>query len=308
MSIVGGTSQLSSSESAFNEWSGWGANYYNNRWAQQNTAVSSSSIQSLTSHCTVSYPIGLSATPVISGDAVYYPTWNGSFVALDYLRCQILWEINVTAIIASYSPITALQMDLMHPVSRTSPQFDGDILFFGTLANALLVAVNRLTGEALGMVQVNPHPVAVITMSPTLYNGKIFIGSSSYEANATPLPGYVCCTFVGNFAAFTFDPLTSKFQVLWNITMIPEAQAAMGWAGAGVWGSQPAIDAARGQVFIGAGNTYSIPEVIIACQNITQNISAVLKGYISDSCLPLSVWQESVMAIDIDLGVINWIH
>ena len=75
---------------SFAEWSGWGANYYNNRWASQDTRVSSSNIQSLAAHCKISYPIGVSATPVVSGNAVYYPTWDGTFVAVDYTSCRVL--------------------------------------------------------------------------------------------------------------------------------------------------------------------------------------------------------------------------
>ena len=297
-----------SSANNFAEWSGWGGNYYNNRWASQDSAISSSNIQSLAAHCKVSYPIGVSATPVLSGSTVYYPTWNGSFVALDYSTCEVLWQINVTEIISHYSPITDLQLNATSPVSRTSPQVDGDVVYFGTLTHALIVAVSRFTGQTLGIIQTNPHPVAAVTMSPTFYNGKLFVGVSSLEEDAAAQPGYVCCSFVGNLLAMTFNGSNGKFEVLWNISMIPEAQAAAGWSGAAVWGSQPSIDASRGQVLFATGNTYSVPEVIIECQNATQNITAVVNSLVPDPCLPQDIWQESVLAIDINLGVVNWVH
>jgi outer membrane protein assembly factor BamB len=182
---------------SFPTWSGWGANFYNNRWASQNSDISSSSILSLASHCLVSYPLGVSATPVVFGDNVYYPTWNGSFVALDYTTCQVLWKISVTDIVVNFAPISQLQANVSFPVSRTSPQIDGEILFFGTQLHALVVAVNRLTGQTLGAIQINSHPVAIVTQSPTFYNGVLFVGSSSLEEDAALLPGYVCCSFVG---------------------------------------------------------------------------------------------------------------
>jgi outer membrane protein assembly factor BamB len=305
LSAVGGDTD---STASFDEWSGWGANHYNNRWASENTAVSSSSITSLAPFCKIPYPVGASATPVVSGDIVFYPTWNGSFVALDYITCQVLWQINVTDIISGYAPITELQRNYSKAVSRTSPQLDNEVLYFGTNMHALIVAVNRFTGTTLGVIQMNPHPLASGTMSPTLYNGILFVGASSSEEAADALPGYTCCSFVGNFLAMTFDSSNRKFEVLWNVSMIPEIEAARGWSGAGVWGSQPSIDPSRGQVFIATGNTYSIPEAIVECQNATQNITAVIDGLVPDPCLPRDVWQEAVLAIDIKTGIVKWAH
>lgn len=290
------------------EWSGWGANIYNNRWASGDTKISSSNINSLTAHCKISHALGVSATPVLSGHVAYYPTWNGSFLAVDYTSCHVVWEINVTSIIEGFAPISDVQRVQTKAISRTSPQVVGDVVYFGTLTHALLVAVDRSTGATLAKVQINTHPLAVLTMSPTAFDDKIFIGAASVEENLSLDPSYHCCNFVGNFAALSFSKGTKAFHFLWNIPMIPAASAAMGWSGVGLWGSQPSIDTARRQVFIATGNTYSIPDVIIACQNDTQNITAVMKGLVPDPCLPRDILQESVIAIDIDLGITNWVH
>jgi outer membrane protein assembly factor BamB len=305
LSAVGGDGV---STASVQEWSGWGANYYNNRWASDNTAVSSSSITSLAPYCQLPDTIGISATPVVSGDAVFFPTWNGSFVALDYITCQVLWRINVTDIISGYAPITELQRNYSIPVSRTSPQLDNEVLYFGTITHALVIAVNRFTGRTLGITQINPHPLASVTMSPTLYNGILFVGASSTEEVPDAVPGYTCCSFVGNFLATTFHSSNGKFEVLWNVPMIPKIEAARGWSGAPVWGSQPSIDPSRGQVFIATGNTYSIPEAIVECQDATKNITAVEEGLVPDPCLPRDIWQEAVLAIDIKFGIVNWVH
>jgi outer membrane protein assembly factor BamB len=128
-------------------------------------------------------------------------------------------------------------------------------------------------------------------MSPTVYNGNIFIGASSQEESASVDPGYVCCDFVGNFAAFTFDRPTKKFKQLWNLNTLPLGK---GWSGASVWGSQPSIDPTRDQVFIGTGNTYTYPIEFEKCVNQ------------SASCMPDDVWQESIVAVDIPSGKVNW--
>lgn len=133
----------------------------------------------------------MSATPTIDGDFVFYPTWDGQFVALDFSRCQVLWQINVTDIIYNYALVTEDQLAVDNPVSRTSPQVDSDFVYFGTNIHALMVAVYRQNGSVLDVIQINPHRHATLTMSPTLENAEIFIGSSSTEESAADfVPGY----------------------------------------------------------------------------------------------------------------------
>lgn len=305
-----GTTATSSSSiipqpSTASTWSGWGGNTNNNRWAAENTQITSTSILSLAQHCKIPYPKGISATPTILGDVVYYPTWGGLLVALNYKTCVTQWQLNVTALVTAFAPLTATQKAVAAPVSRTSPQIENGVLYFGTLAHALLFAVRADTGVVLGSIQINPHPLAVLTMSPTAYNGRIFIGASSQEETAADaVPGYACCTFVGNMAALTFDTSSNHFTVAWNISMLPSP--AGNWSGAAIWGSQPAIDEARSQVFIATGNVYTLPDAFEACQNQSQNIQVVAEGLTVDPCLPPNVYQESVLAIDIELGIINW--
>jgi hypothetical protein len=273
------------------DWTGWGGNLYNNRWASENNQINSSTIGQLVPHCKLDYPLGVSATPVVVGNTAYYPTSNGSFYALNIGTCQYLWQVNVTKIIYDFKPLTPVQVTNSLPMSRTSPQIDGDVLYFGTQAQALLVAVSVKTGLLLGTVQVHDHPLAILTTSPTVYKGQIFIGASSQEESATVDPTYKCCSFIGNFASFTFDHKTLKFKQLWNLSTLPKGK---GWSGASVWGSQPPIDPVRNQVFFGTGNTYVYPAEYEKCLNQ------------SSSCLPDDVWQESILAIDIPTGKVNW--
>lgn len=275
------------------DWTGWGGNVYNNRWASTNTQINSSTISDLELHCKLDYPLGVSATPVVLNNIVYYPTSNGSFYALNLGTCEYEWQVNVTKVCWDFQPLSLLQQNNSLPMSRTSPQIDGNTLYFATQAHALIVAVDLKTGNVLATVRVNDHPLAILTMSPTVYKGTIFIGASSQEESATLDPQYdgKCCNFVGNFAAFSFDRSTKKFKQLWNMNTLPIGK---GWSGASVWGSQPSIDPLRNQVFIGTGNTYIYPSAYIHCLNQ------------SASCLPDDVWQESVIALDIPSGKVNW--
>ncbi len=55
--------------------------------------------------------------------------------------------------------------------SRTSPVIDGDTLYLGIEKHVLLLAVDRITGKHIASMQINPHELAVATMSPTVYSG-----------------------------------------------------------------------------------------------------------------------------------------
>lgn len=171
------------------QWTGWGANIFNNRWAID-SAVSKSNVKEIIQHCQVNFTQGVSAAPAIDGTIAYFPAWDGSFTAYDYVRCEVVWKINVTALVYEYAPPNVYAAAVVFPGSRTSPQIDTRecVLYFGTQLNALLVAVDLRSGHVLGLTQVHPHPLAIVTMSPTLYAGKVFLGTASGEESAAAIP------------------------------------------------------------------------------------------------------------------------
>ena len=245
----------------------------------------------------------MSAAPLVAGGVAYYVTWSGAFTALDYSSCRELWQTNVSHIILNYQPLSpaALSIELAL-VSRTTPVMDGNILFIGTQANALLLAIDNKDGILIDLVQINKHPLAIITQSPTVWRGTVFVGSSSLEEDGAALtPGYVCCSFIGSMNALTLK--NNSFTLLWSQNMVPPGS---NFSGAAVWGPQPAIDPARNQVFIATGNVYSTPPEYAACLNQTTNSSSSLQGNTTDPCVPANVYQESVVAFDVANGRINW--
>lgn len=77
-----------------------------------------------------------------------------------------------------------------------------------------------------------------------------------------------------------------------------------GWAGSAVWVSQPSIDTARSQVFFANGNLYSSPPEFDACLNRTETFT----GLDPLQCLTGNVYQESILAINMGTGLINWVR
>ncbi|KAK4895805.1 hypothetical protein LTR27_006287 [Elasticomyces elasticus] len=250
-------------------WTGWGGNILNNRW-NDHTTIDKATVQNISRHCHLGgFAQGVSAAPAIHEGVAYFPSWDGYVTAFAYETCEVKWQTNITAYLEEYAVPDVHQAAFCAPASRTSPQIDRDVLYVGTLRYALLLALDITTGAILANVQINPHPLAVVTMSPTFYNGKIFLGTASQEESA---------------ATDSVSP-----------------NEPGGWSGIGIWGSQPSIDVARNQVFIATGNVYEIPDTVQACINATNSNSSDL------ACYPSSVWHEAVIALDIDCGNVNWI-
>lgn len=95
--------------------------------------------------------------------------------------------------------------------------------------------------------------------------------------------------------AFMFDAASGEFNTAWSVSMLPEPPG--NWSGNAVWGSQPSIDRSRNQLFIATGNVYTAPKEFSDCAESTNKNS---------SCLPPNVYQETVMALDVNSGHINW--
>lgn len=201
-------SQSSKSPPDRERWSGWGGNIFNNRWAAGSTLIKSTTFTTLVEPCKITYVGGGNAIPTVLKDVACYPTANASFVALNYVTCSVQWQINVTDVVHKLAPLTALQLNATLPFSRTSSQIDGNVLYFGTQSHALLLAVNLATSATLDVVQINSHELAIVTMSPTAYDGVVYVGAASQEEVASLLPisfGYKCCSFIGTFMAVKFD-------------------------------------------------------------------------------------------------------
>src|SRR3569833_354090 len=282
-------------------WLGWGADVYNNRWASSDATVGSWNVDSLSIVCQKSFDPGLSAAPLVHGGIAYFPTFGGLLVALDYRTCQTVWTANITRIILEYRPLDPIQVGLVSTAARATPAMDGDVLFLGTLAHALLLAIDKRSGRLIDALQISEHPFAALTQSPTFYHGRIFQGvSSTEEAAPEVLANYQCCTFAGSMNAAELKH--GRLRLLWTRPTIP---AGLNISGASVWGSQPSIDPIRNLVFIATGNFYSVPRAQDACLAQTANLTAVREGLTDDPCLPSGVYSETVLALDITTGRIN---
>ena len=245
----------------------------------------------------------VSATPAVVDGDVYVPDWGGMMSRIDGRTGRPVWSVSVGALIGVPVPDAgapdagAPPADTPAPVvSRDTPVVTADSVIFGLVfgglfaapAVAYVVAIDRLTGALKWSTQVDSHPAAMITSSPLLENGKLYVGVSSAEESFSLIPDYPCCSFRGSVVSL--DAATGK--LLWKTYTIDDAAyfqgdgvTPSGFSGAAVW-SSPALDRRRHSLYVTTGNNYTSPEGV--------------------TTLPPGDRIESILALDLDTGTVKW--
>ncbi|MFV8816129.1 PQQ-binding-like beta-propeller repeat protein [Haliea sp. E17] len=192
--------------------------------------------------------------PAAAGGAIYVGSQDGTVYALDRESGCVRWhfrarsEVRTAIVVAPW----------VAPGDAVNP-----LLYFGDfLGNVYALAAK--TGELVWSARPDDHPNATITGSPTLFGGKLYVPVSSLEVTSAADPAYGCCSFRGSVVAY--DAASGK--QLWKTYTIENPPAAQkenaagvmqyGPSGAPIWNS-PAIDAKRGQLYVGTGENYSSP-------------------------------------------------
>ena len=138
-----------------------------------------------------------------------------------------------------------------------------DAVFFGDVTGGV-TALDAVTGKQLWNIHVGDHANALVTGTPALADGRLYVPVSSYEELAAVFPGNSCCTFRGSVVAL--DARTGDIQ--WRTHTIASAATAQGKSsdgrtlfgpsGAAVW-SSPTVDSSHGRLYVTTGDNYSQP-------------------------------------------------
>jgi len=186
--------------------------------------------------------------PVVAAGRLFVTSGVGKVYALDPKSGCQYWEFTSEAPIRSGVVVS----DAGNPA-----------VFFGD-ARANAYAIEAGTGKLLWKVHVDAHPAAVITDTPSYYQGTVYVGVSSFEELAGADPKYECCKFRGSVVAL--EAATGK--VNWQTYTIGEPPKATsktkagaqrwGPSGAAVW-STPTIDTKRNAIYVATGDNYSDP-------------------------------------------------
>jgi polyvinyl alcohol dehydrogenase (cytochrome) len=236
----------------------------------------------------------VSATPAVDTERVYVPDWAGNLYAFDRNTGAVVWQSTI-------SRYTGIPGDK----ARATPAVTDQLLILGNQGpfggGGAVFAVDKFTGQLVWTTQVDDHLAAIITQSAVVFDGKVFIGVASLEeAIAGLVPGYECCSFRGSMAAL--DLATGA--IIWKTYMAPQNADPdqVGYSGNAIWGSTPAIDAARKTVYVATGNNYSVPDGVLDCVALNEgNPSAI------QACLDPADFFDAVVALDTNTGAIKWV-
>ena len=264
-------------------WTMAGQNVINWRYQPFEDTISRDNVGKLAPKWVFTTAGDVSATPSVSDGAVYVPDWAGYLYKLNAATGAVIWQVNL-------STLTGIPGE----ISRSTPTLAGSTLLVGTQRGALMLAFNKDTGALLWRTQMDAHPFAVITQSPSVLNGVAYVGVSSIEeAIAGVVPGYVCCTFRGSISAFN----VATGQIIWKTyTTLDNGGAPDQYSGASVWGSTPVIDTKRGSLFITTGNNYNVPQAVKDCQTATPNAVCDAAGNYFDA----------ILSLNLTTGAVNW--
>jgi len=251
-------------------WNGWGPTVENTHFQPAEQAgLTAEQVPRLHLRWAFGFPDATSAwaQPAIVGGRVYVGSQNGTVYALDAVSGCVVWTFTAQGgVRASISIGPGLRSREPRAsfgatgARAATGQAAGYVAYFSD-QKGFAYAVDAATGRPLWTRKVDEHPLVRLTGSPTLYDNRLYVPTSSYEEGGKP-PGYACCTFRGSIVAL--DAKTG--EVIWKTYTIAEEPRLLrqyadgtelrGPAGGAIW-SAPTIDARRGALYVGVGNTYS---------------------------------------------------
>lgn len=226
----------------------------------------------------------VSARPAVVDGAVYFPDWGGMLWAVDAKKGTTIWARRLS----DYG-------FAVPTYSRTTPAVKDDVLYVGTQEGGWLLAISTKTGTLIWKTQLEPtDPFAIVTASPVVVDGFVYTGVASTEEAAAAF-GAPCCKSRGSVVAVNAKGRAAG-RIAWKTYMTP-----VGYSGAGVWGSNFAVDRQRGTLFVGTGNNYSHP-------NDPGYAACIAAGGTAAACNAPDNFVDSVVALDLNTGAVRWAY
>ena len=262
------TAKCTGSPRSNGQWNGW-ADAANTRFAKA-SGLTPQTTPKLKLKWTFGFPGVTTAfgAPTVVDGRVFVGDANGVVYALDARTGCTYWIYTAAAGV------------------RVAPVVGGKSVYLGDLRGNVY-ALNVATGALLWKVRADDHPMAVITGSPKLDAGRLYVPVSGRdESIAATNPSYECCTFRGSVVAL--DAATGKR--IWQAYTVRDEPKATGQnaKGAKTWGpsgavpwSSPTLDVKNRVLYIGTGVNYSNPPTDTS---------------------------DAILAFDMDSGRLLWSH
>jgi len=273
-------------------WPMFGQNPANTAYNSAETTISPSNVSSLKTKWKFTTGGDVSARAAVVNGVVYFPDWGGNMWALNASTGTVIWSHQIS----DYGLAAGT-------VSRTSPAVANGIVYIGTqyVAPATssspqpptgwLLAINATTGALVWKMQPDTsNPFPVITSSPIVGGGVVYVGMTSNEENAAANPTYPCCSARGNVVAVN----AATGAELWQTFTVPS-----GYTGGAVWASNAVLDTARGLLYVGTGNNYSVPTDPAYTECISD-------GGTRATCQSPNNHGDSILALEMTTGAVAW--
>jgi polyvinyl alcohol dehydrogenase (cytochrome) len=302
MAAVMGAGLLVATDALAADWPSAGADLSNSRYQSQESRIKANTVGSLVLKWTFATKGDVQAHPAVDGDYLYFPDSAGWLYKVDKKTGAPVWQRKIS----DYTGFT-------DDSARGTPAVAGNLLILGNLIGrntplfgqsppppqpARVFAVDKVTGDPVWSTKVDETDLAFVTTSPIVYNNTAYVGVSANEeliSAFVPKSNWVW-TFRGSVVALDVTTGTIKWQTF-MIPARPANHVGNWYSGAGIWGSTGAIDKANNQIFMASGNNTSAPQSVVDCLRAGQPPS---------SCVDPADHFDSVVALDLNTGKINW--
>lgn len=266
-------------------WRFAGHDLSNTRDASTESKIDAANVATVTEQWALATGGEMSATPAVDGSAVYVPDWGGNLSKVDKSTGQVVWSLNIGA-----------ADGVSGDVATVTPAIYEGVLYLGAYgaseSGAHVLAVDAGTGAVLWVTQVDSHAAARVSQSAAVFDGRVYVGVSSWESAFAADPSYSCCSFRGSVVAL--DAATGA--IVWKTYTTP-----LGYPGVGVSGGMPAIDAKRNQLVVTTGSNTSVPSSVATCVADAGDDSVAVRA-----CISPDDHFDSILALDLDSGAIRW--
>jgi polyvinyl alcohol dehydrogenase (cytochrome) len=257
-------------------WNGWGVDTQNSRFQP---AAQAGLTESDVARLRLKWAFGFAGAsmafsqPAVAAGRLFVGGESGDVFALNPNSGCVLWTFHAQG---------SVRTGFVVGPGPAKPA-ESVAVYFGDQHGAVY-ALDGATGILLWKAQADSHPAAMITGTPQLSEGRLYVPVASYEENFAPDTHYQCCSFRGSVVAYdaqTGKPAWQTYMIsdVPRKTKISKARTQLwGPSGAGVW-SAPTLDTQHRVLYMATGNNYSDP---------VTNTS------------------DSVLALNMDTGKILW--
>ena len=263
-------------------WSGWGLDLDNTHFQRGDYAgLKASDLENLEFKWALGYSGATTVTtqPAVAGGRIYIGGPNSGIYALDAKTGCAHFKFETEDAVRGAITMTKLS--------------DGRLILLAGDRKAWFYAIDANSGELLWKDKAEEHEWAIITGSPSLYNGTVYVPLASFEELAGGSENYECCSFRGSIVAYEIE----SGKRLWISSLVQEplvktkkmANGVQLWgpSGVAVW-SQPTVDPKQGVLYLTTGDSYSSPasatsDSIVAMDLITGEIKWHRQTYADDA-------------------------